>query len=280
MKLGCLLPILAIGFIMVGAEGLYVGLMNRTLTTMTYQEFLQKKPSSGWIEISDARLNLLTAIHESNRFTGTIKKVYLPVGSSAAGEHVGDDNKIHLLLVTEDETILNTVKGLESATGGGGGLMGRLNRRIEANRKPEAKKTEPPAKDDALKARPLHGRERRQGPAQPAGSRVAPVRPGLRQPRQGQDSGARSQHRNGFCGPGGRRAAATGRLSLHDYCRDRARRTAYRQGSEGRTTEPAGFRLARRVVTSSSARNPRRSREPARLVRASCWKLWVLSCGF
>ncbi len=150
MKLGCLLPILAIGFVVVGAQGLYVGLTNRTLTTMTYQEFLQKKPSSGWVEVSDARLNLLTAIHESNRFTGTIKKVYLPVGSSAAGEHVGDDNKIHLLLVTEDETILKTVKDLESATGGGGGLMGRLNRRIEANRKPEAKKNEPPAKDDAL----------------------------------------------------------------------------------------------------------------------------------
>jgi len=44
---------------------------------MTYQEFLQKKPSRGWIEISDTRLNLLSAIHESNRFTGTIKKVYI-----------------------------------------------------------------------------------------------------------------------------------------------------------------------------------------------------------
>src|SRR4051812_3645046 len=136
MRLGCLLPILAIGFVVAGAQGLYVGLTNRTPTVMTYEEFLQKKPSSGWIEISDARLNLLWAIHESNRFTGTIKKVYVPVESSTAGEGGGND-KIHLLLVTKDEAILKTMKDLETATGGGGGLIARLKRRIEAKQKGE-----------------------------------------------------------------------------------------------------------------------------------------------
>jgi hypothetical protein len=134
MKLGCLLPILAIGLIAIGAQGLYVGVTNRTPTTMTYQEFLDKKPSSSWIEISDGRLNLLSAIHESNRFTGTIKKVYIPVGSSTAGVGVGD-GRIHLLLLTKDDAILNTLKGLEAASGGGGGMMGRLKRRVEVNQK-------------------------------------------------------------------------------------------------------------------------------------------------
>ena len=145
MKLGCILPIVAIGFVAVGAEGLYVGLTNRTPTTMTYHEFLQKKPSSGWIEISDARLNLLSAIHETNRFTGTIKKVYIPVSSSAEVEG-GSDEKIHLLLLTKDEAILNTLKGLEAATGGGGGLIGRLERRVDADRK-GTDATEKPAGD-------------------------------------------------------------------------------------------------------------------------------------
>jgi hypothetical protein len=137
MKLGCLLPILAIGLVAVGGQGLYVGMTNRTPTVMTYQEFLQKKPTTGWIEISDARLNLLSAIHESNRFTGTIKKVYIPIGSSAAGE-LGGDATIHLLLLTKDDAVLNTLKNLEATTGGGGGLLGRLKERAEARRKPEA----------------------------------------------------------------------------------------------------------------------------------------------
>ena len=136
MRLGCWLPILAIGLVAAGAQGLYVGLTNRTPTVMTYQEFLLNKPSSGWMEISDARLDLLSAIHESNRFTGTIKKVYIPVGPSTLGER-GGDGKIHLLLVTKDEAILKTMKDLETATGGGGGLIARLKRRVEAKQKGE-----------------------------------------------------------------------------------------------------------------------------------------------
>ena len=136
MRLGCLLPILAIALIAIGAQGLFVGLMNRTPQVMTYQEFLQKKPSSGWIEISDAQLDLLSAIHESNRFTGTIKTVYVPIHSSAAGEGTGDDT-IHLLLLTKDEAILKTLKDLQAATGGGGGLLKRLKRRAEAKQKPD-----------------------------------------------------------------------------------------------------------------------------------------------
>ena len=150
MKLGCLLPILAIGLIAVGGQGLYVGVTNRTPATMTYQEFLQKKPSSGWIEVSDARLDLLSAIHESNRLTGTIKQVYIPVTSSAVGEaDGGGDGKIHLLVLTKDEAILKTLKNMEAATGGGGGLLGRLKQRVEANQKGKAG-TEPPAKDAAM----------------------------------------------------------------------------------------------------------------------------------
>jgi len=143
MRLGCLLPILAVGLIAVGSQGLYVGLTNRTPIVMTYREFLEKRPSSGWIEISDARLDLLSAIHESSRLTGAIKRVYIPVGSSAAGEGGGDD-RIHLLLLTKDEAILKTLKDLEAATGGGGGLMGRLKRRVETNRKREAGTEAPP----------------------------------------------------------------------------------------------------------------------------------------
>jgi hypothetical protein len=138
MKLGCLLPILAIGLIAIGSQGLYVGLMNRSPQVMTYQEFLQKKPSSGWIEISDARLDLLSAIHESNRFTGTIKTVYVPIHSSAAGEAAEEGDTIHLLLLTKDEAILKTMKDLEAATGGGGGLIKRLKRRVEAKQKAAA----------------------------------------------------------------------------------------------------------------------------------------------
>jgi hypothetical protein len=121
---------------------------------MTYEEFLEKKPSSGWIEISDARLNLLSAIHESNRFTGTIKKVYIPVGS-AAPEAAPSDDKIHLLLLTQDQAILKTMKDLEAATGGGGGLAGRLKRRLDAakaKRSGESKEPVPAAEAEVEKA--------------------------------------------------------------------------------------------------------------------------------
>jgi hypothetical protein len=49
------------------------------------QEFLEKTPLSGWLEIPDSRLNLLSAIHQSNRIAGTTTKVYIPVTSSSAG---------------------------------------------------------------------------------------------------------------------------------------------------------------------------------------------------
>ena len=133
MRLGCFLPLLAVGLIAMGAQGVYVGVTNRRPNVMTYQEFLQKKPSSGWIEISDARLNLLSAISQSNRFTGTIKQVYIPVESSTEGEG-GGDGPIHLLLSTKDEAILQTMKDLQAVTGGGG-LFGKLERRVEANAK-------------------------------------------------------------------------------------------------------------------------------------------------
>jgi hypothetical protein len=137
MRLGCFLPLLAIGFIAVGVQGVYIGMTNRTLSVMTYQEFLQKKPSSGWIEISDARLNLLSAINQSNRFTGTIKQVYIPVNSPAAFDGQGD-GQIHLLLSTKDEAILKTMNDVRAATSDGGGLLGELKRRVEANSKREA----------------------------------------------------------------------------------------------------------------------------------------------
>jgi hypothetical protein len=147
MKLGCLLPILSIGLIAVGGQGLYVGVTNRTPSVMTYQDFLQKKPSSGWIEVSDARLDLLSAVHESNRFTGTIKQVYIPVGPRAVSEGGGaGDDKIHLLLLTKDKEILKTVKEMEAATGGGGGLLGRLKKRVDAKRKGKGG-SEPSTKD-------------------------------------------------------------------------------------------------------------------------------------
>jgi hypothetical protein len=154
MRLGCFLPILAIGFLGVGGQGLYVGLTNRKLNTMTYQQFLEKKPTSGWIEVSDARLNLLSAIRESNRITGTIKQVYIPVRSSAKskGEDEGEDEsegdkEIHLLLLTQDEAILKTLKNLDAATGAGGGLLGTLQRRVEANQQKQKADTEKHTED-------------------------------------------------------------------------------------------------------------------------------------
>ncbi|MFO0951637.1 MAG: hypothetical protein U0835_10900 [Isosphaeraceae bacterium] len=146
MKLGCFLPLVAVGLVAVGGQNLYVGLTNRTPSVMTYREFLQKRPSSGWIEISDARLDLLEAIHESSRLTGSIKKVYVPVGSSAAGE---EEEPVHLLLVTKDPTILKTLKDLEAATGGGGGLIGRMKRSAQKARQREAG-TAPPSGDAGL----------------------------------------------------------------------------------------------------------------------------------
>jgi hypothetical protein len=154
MRLGCFLAMLAIGLIAMGTQGVYVGVTNWTPKVMTYQEFLRKKPTSGWIEISDARLNVLSAISESNRFTGTIKQVYIPVESTAAGEGRAD-GLIHILLSTKDEAILKTMRDLRAATGGGGGWFGELKRRVEKNTKDKAKaKAEPetPAAEAGLKS--------------------------------------------------------------------------------------------------------------------------------
>jgi hypothetical protein len=153
MRFGCVLWFVALALIVGGVQGLYVGLANRTVQAMAYREFLQKKPSSGWIEITDARLNLLGAIGQSNRFTGTVKQLYIPVGSSAEGEGGGDDEKIQLLLLTRDNDILATVKDFQEATGGGGGLAGKIKRRVQAERdRQKGGVASTPKKDDEAEA--------------------------------------------------------------------------------------------------------------------------------
>ena len=245
MRLGCFLPLLAVGLIAMGAQGVYVGVTNRRPNVMTYQEFLQKKPSSGWIEISDARLNLLSAISQSNRFTGTIKQVYIPVESSTEGEG-GGDGPIHLLLSTKDEAILQTMKDLQAVTGGGG-LFGKLERRVEANAKRAAnakaqtKMPEPAADAGIQNTMRFMARKRREACHHPAGSRSDPVRSRLRPRRPDQDQGAGPQDRPGFCRFGRRGTAAVRRLRAHGYRRTRTGPTADRPSrGESRIIDPAG----------------------------------------
>jgi len=132
MRLGCFLFMLAIGLVVGGAQGLIVGLTNLRPTVVTIEEFSKARPGRGWYEMRGGQLDLTEAITESNRITGKITSAYVPVVPTS---EEASDGKVHLLLLTKDESVLKTLTDFQKAAGAGGGLAGAVRRSKERREK-------------------------------------------------------------------------------------------------------------------------------------------------
>ncbi len=109
--LGC---IAIIGLLIVGGQGAYVALKNPDPLEITVADYAAKKTNAEWMKLKDSQLSLTEAAYKLKN--GVISEVFIPV--RAAGEPA--DSPAHILLSTEDPTVLATLKELI-----GSGRMGK-----------------------------------------------------------------------------------------------------------------------------------------------------------
>src|SRR3954468_19727115 len=76
MRLGCIPPLLAIGLLVGGGQGVYTWLSNREPKVMDIDEYLAKMPSDKWVRITGGTTDFADATFLSNRFSGQVTEVY------------------------------------------------------------------------------------------------------------------------------------------------------------------------------------------------------------
>ena len=103
-RLGLLRLLLPIAVLWGGGQALYTALTNRKAVSTTFVDYLRERPSGEWVELRDARLDLVGAAISSR--VGVISKAYIPL--HAPGE--AEDAKIQVLLLTNDSKTLDLLK--------------------------------------------------------------------------------------------------------------------------------------------------------------------------
>jgi hypothetical protein len=109
-RLGCLGLLFSLGMIFFGCRQAWRGAFNRRPTTLSYADYLEKKPDAYWLHLTGTRLTLLDAIWRE-RF-GDIKELYLPVRP----EKGKGDGRIHVLVRTSDPTLIARAEKLRDRT--------------------------------------------------------------------------------------------------------------------------------------------------------------------
>lgn len=73
---------------------------------MSYEEYLKSKPKAEWLVLTNCVLNLPDASYLKSKTSDAPKMLYIPV---TAGKK-SDDKKMHVILATKDEAMLETMK--------------------------------------------------------------------------------------------------------------------------------------------------------------------------
>ncbi len=117
MTCGCLLLAASVGCIALGIEGIHNARTYQHPRTLTYAQFAKAAPKEGWFRVTGCRLDVLDAVYETVTYKGTkqdartdptISRVWVPVED--ASKDPGPDARVSLVLETQDEGILSTVR--------------------------------------------------------------------------------------------------------------------------------------------------------------------------
>lgn len=111
ISLGCLGYLIVIALLWGGCQGVYTALKNRKPLELTVAEYIAKKPSAEWVKLKDARLNLLEAAHKER--LGKISEIFIPIRPKDEEK----DAKVHILLSTKDNAIVNALEDLNKSGG-------------------------------------------------------------------------------------------------------------------------------------------------------------------
>ena len=117
MRLGCLLPLVAIALIVGGGQGVYTGLKNRNLTELTIESIVATKPSNEWLKITGGTLDVMNSTYTSTFGKGAAKSIYVPLVPAKVDSA---KETIHVLIKTKDADLLqftNDVRKLEDSKG-------------------------------------------------------------------------------------------------------------------------------------------------------------------
>jgi hypothetical protein len=104
------LPILTIGLLWGGGQGVYVAATNRQPTVVSYEQYVATKPRASWLELTDCVLSLTDASVRSSRFEKRAQEAFIPV--HPAGDFQG---KVHVVVATEDKATLDLIDRLNAA---------------------------------------------------------------------------------------------------------------------------------------------------------------------
>lgn len=136
MRLGCLLPLVSIAFIIDGGQSVYTGMKNRKPTDITIDELIRSKPKAEWLNVTGGVLDTMNSAYTSAFGVGDAQSIYVPLVPKDADSSEGT---IHLLVLTKDAELVgftNEARKMEESKADEGAAMefilkNRANMRVE-----------------------------------------------------------------------------------------------------------------------------------------------------
>lgn len=104
---GCLPYMVVLVLLIMGAQGVYTAVKNRTPLEISVRDFITRKPDAEWITLTKAHLNLLEAAQLQR--LGKTEEVFIPVRP----EPEPVETPVHLLLSTKDRQIIDALEDME-----------------------------------------------------------------------------------------------------------------------------------------------------------------------
>ena len=104
MRLGCLLPLVAIVLVIGGGQSVYTGLKNRKPTEIDIKDFIAKKPDNEWLIIKGGVLDTTNSAYTSGFASKEVQTIYVPL---VPPDVDSSEELIHVLVLTKDPGLLD-----------------------------------------------------------------------------------------------------------------------------------------------------------------------------
>jgi hypothetical protein len=103
MRIGCFLPLIAIGLLIGGGQGIYTAVTNPKPKEIGIDEVAQQKPDAKWLRITGGVLDNANSAYTSAFGVGEASQVYIPLVGRTQ-----DSTKlpIHVLVLTKDPDLV------------------------------------------------------------------------------------------------------------------------------------------------------------------------------
>jgi hypothetical protein len=108
-RLGCLFIVIIIALLWAGGQGIYTAVSNSSPTVMSYAQYVQTKPNSDWLKLTNCVLNLSEASYKSYAGSQRPTELFIPVQ-----RRISDSGKVHVLLATKDEELISTFMEMQN----------------------------------------------------------------------------------------------------------------------------------------------------------------------